>query len=250
MSVISGIYGAEAGKDATEDAAAQSAGTQWMMYSDLAKRQKPYEELGYEGVSGLREFDSKYKYPSYEELVYGPMESWKYEESPAFKAKYTLGMEELNKQLQARGLAPSGVGANRAADLSRRLTAEDYGTEREYRRAGLRDRYSALFDENRNRYDRLLDMVKIGQGSAAATGQAGQRFADRASESAMAAGNARAGFYQGLGGMSGNTAATGLKMYDFGKDQGWWGGGGGGAGYADYSESNYAADDPAAFGNY
>ena len=161
--------------------------------------------------------------PSYEDTVTKPMESWNYEQSPAYKAKYTLGMEELNKQLQARGLAPSGVGASRAADLNRRLTAEDYAGERSYALGSKQDLYKSRYSENTDRYNRLLDQVKMGTGASAQMGAAGNQYASQVGQSAMLAGNAQAGFYSGLGGLIPQSVNTGLKAYDLGNKAGWWG---------------------------
>jgi hypothetical protein len=163
--------------------------------------------------------------PSYDELVYNPMENWNYEQSPAYKAKYSLGMEELNKQMQARGLASSAVGGNRALDFARRLTADDYTTERGYETGRRTDRYKGLMSENTDAYNRLLDQVRIGQGAAGSLGSAGNQYAQGVGQATMAAGQAQAGFYAGLPGMAYNTAAAGLKAYDTGQRAGWWGSG-------------------------
>jgi hypothetical protein len=161
--------------------------------------------------------------PDYKATVTDPMASWDYTQSPAYKAKYTLGMEELNKQLQARGLAPSGVGATRAADLARNLTAADYGSERSYAQGNLTDIYKSRYSQNTDRYNRLLDKVKIGQGAAGSAGTAGNAFATQVGNAQKDAGAAQASFYSGLGGLSGQTVSTGLKAYDYGNKQGWWG---------------------------
>ena len=163
--------------------------------------------------------------PSYQDIVLNPMESWNYEQSPAYQAKYTLGMQELNKQLQARGLAPSAIGGNRATDLSRRLTADDYNAERAYALGNRQDLYKSKYSENADRYNRLLDQVKMATGASSSMGQAGNQYANSVGQSAMQAGQARAGFYSGLPGAAMNGVSTGLKAYDYGNQQGWWGNG-------------------------
>lgn len=161
--------------------------------------------------------------PTYEDTVTKPMESWQFDQSPAYKAKYSLGMEELNKQLQARGLGSSGVGATRAADLARNLTASDYNSERFYKQGGLQDLYKSRYSENTDRYNRLLDQVKMGTGASSSMGQAGNNYATGISNANTQAGNAQASFYSGLGGYSTQNLSTGLKAYDYGNKQGWWG---------------------------
>jgi hypothetical protein len=200
----------------------------------------PYIPLGEEGARGLSGYDAANPLPDYKSTVTDPMASWDYKRSPAYDAKYTLGMEELNKQLQARGLAPSGVGATRAADLSRKLTAEDYAGERAYAQGNLTDIYKSRYAQNADRYNRILDQVKIGQGAAGSAGAAGNVWANQVGDAQKQAGENKASFYSGLGGLSGQSVNTGLKAYDYGKNAGWWGGGAGategagavGAGYA------------------
>jgi len=131
--------------------------------------------------------------PSYQNEVMNPMDAWRYEQSPAYQAKYTLGQEELNKQLQARGLGASGVGASRAADLSRKLTADDYTSERNYRLGQYTDKYKSLLNDNTTRYNQLLDQVKIGQGAAGSLGQAGNQYAQSIGQNTMASGLVRPG---------------------------------------------------------
>ncbi len=213
---------ADKSADAIENAAARSSDTQLMIYNDQRKRWEPYEEIGKGALPGLKKFGTDYPTPSFEDTVSKPMDAWDYEQSPAYKAKYTLGMEELNKQLQARGLAPSGVGATRAADLARRLTAEDYAKERDYRRGTLVDVYKGRLSENMDRYNKILDLIKVGQGAAGELGRAGNIYAGEVGKNTMAAGNAQADFYSGLAGAPLQVANLGLKAYDAGKKGGWW----------------------------
>jgi hypothetical protein len=216
------IWAAGKSADAVGDAAAKSSDTQLMIYNDQKRRWEPYETVGKEALPGLKGFDAAHPYPSFEETVSQPMEGWDYTQSPAYKAKYTLGMEELNKQLQARGLAPSGVGATRAADLSRRLTAEDYAKERDYRRGNLTDIYNSRLAANQDKYSKILDMIKIGTGASSSAGAAGNQYATAVGKNTMAAGEADADYYSGLAGMPLQIANTGLKAYDAGKKGGWW----------------------------
>jgi hypothetical protein len=252
MSIVSGTIAAFKGADAIQGAADTNAGAQTAIYNDTKERFAPYEAAGKAALPGLTGWDAANPLPSFEDTVNKPMEGWDYKQSPAYEAKYTLGMEELNKQLQARGLAPSGVGATRAADLSRRLTSEDYAGERTYKRGTLTDLYKSRYSENTDRYNRLLDQVKMGQGAAGSMGQAGNQYAQGVGQAAMQAGEAKAGFYSGLGGLTGNAASTGLKAYDYGNKQGWWGQGANSAGVtaagADAAATAYAPGMAADYG--
>jgi len=220
------IYAAGESSDAVEGAAQTSSDTQRYIFDRNTQLNDPFYQAGKAALPGLTGWDAANPLPDYKSTVTDPMASWNYEQSPSYKAKYTLGMEELNKQLQARGLAPSGVGATRAADLARRLTAEDYTGERAYAQGNLTNIYKSRYAENTDRYNRLLDQVKVGTGASAQMGAAGDQYANAVGENAMAAGNARAGFYAGIPGAVMNTANTGLKAYDYGNKAGWWGSGG------------------------
>jgi hypothetical protein len=224
MSIVSGTIAAFKGSSAQNKA---TDAQQQTAYENLAWQRElmaPYIPLGTEGAKGLSGYDAANPLPDYKSTVTDPMASWNYEQSPAYKAKYTLGMEELNKQLQARGLAPSGVGATRAADLARNLTAADYTGERAYTQGNLVDIYKSRYAQNADRYNRLLDQVKIGQGAAGSAGSAGNAWAAQVGNAQKQAGENQASFYSGLGGLTGKAANTGLKAYDTGKNAGWWGG--------------------------
>ena len=216
------IWSAKKSADAVSDAASSSNATNLAIYNQQREDFQPFYDVGVSALPGLKS-QAESPLPSYDEMVYQPMQGWDYEQSPAYKAKYSLGMEELNKQLQARGLASSGVGASRASDLSRKLTSEDYGNERQYQMGQYTRRYTGAMAENTDRYNRLLDQVRIGQGAAGSLGQAGNAYAGRANEATMAAGNAESGFYSGLGGVIPSAVGTGLRTYDYGNKAGWWG---------------------------
>jgi len=220
------IYSSNKASKAQTSAAGKVADTERYIYDENKRLFEPFYEVGKNALSGLSGYDATHPTPSYDELVYNPMESWNYEQSPAYKAKYSLGMGELNKQLQARGLSSSAIGGNRAVDLSRKLTAEDYDTERRYETGRRTDRYKGQMSENTDAYNRLLDQVRIGQGAASSLGSAGNQYASGVGQATMAEGEAKAGFYAGLPGAVLNTTATGLKAYDTGQRAGWWGGGG------------------------
>lgn len=222
MSIVSGTIAAFKGSAAVEDAAQTSADASKYVYNDTKERFAPYEAAGKGALPALTGWDANNPLPSFEDTVNKPMEGWNYESSPAYKAKYSLGMEDLNKQLQARGLSSGGLGATKAADLSRNLISSDYNSERAYRRGELTDLYKSKYSENSDRYNRLLDLVKGGQGAASSMGTAGNQYASGVGESARLAGEGEASFYSGLGGLSGKAASTGLRAYDYGSKNGWW----------------------------
>jgi len=217
------IYSANKSAKAQEHAADTASNTSMAIYNDEAARFKPYEDVGTATLPKITGYDEANPLPSYEDTVSKPMDSWSYERSPSYLAKNALAQIDLNSQLQARGLGASGIGANRAADLSRKLTSEDFNNERAYRLSQLTDTYKAKLSDNSTRYGRLLDAVKIGQGAAASTGQAEQNMGNQVGQATMAAGNAKAAYYAGIPNAVSNAGATALKAYDYTANSGWWG---------------------------
>ncbi len=217
------VYSANRAAGAIGDAANTAANTQDMVYNDQTRRWEPYEAVGKAALPLLSDWDKNNPLPDYQKTVTDPMAAWNYEQTPAYKAKFTLGSEELNNQLQARGLSTGAVAANRAADLSRKLTASDYVTERNYNLGNLQDIYKSKLEKNTTNYARLLDQVRIGQGANSSLGAAGQAYATGVGNAAIEVGKADAGFYAGLPGAVLGTANTGLKAYDTGRRAGWWG---------------------------
>jgi hypothetical protein len=197
-----------------QGAAAENAtALQEKMYNQQREDFQPYAEFGKTGLLPLTGFDAERE-----------MAGWNYEESPAYQAKLAAGQEGLANQLGARGLLRGAVGANRQAGLQRDLYSQDYDKERQFRLGQIKDRYNTL-----------LDRIKVGQGAASSLGQAANQYATGAGNTMMQAGNAQAAgqmananFWSGLPGAVGQGVSTGLKGYDYGQKAGWWGGGGGG----------------------
>ena len=102
-------------------------------------------------------------------------------------AEYQMqqGAKGMNRQLAARGMLGGGNAATRLAELNQGIRANDYNTQ----------------------YNKLTDMLKVGQGAAGSINSAGQNAANQNSASfgnignaATQAGNATASLYSGLGG--------------------------------------------------
>jgi hypothetical protein len=128
---VASAYSANKSSGAITDAANKSNNTQLMIYNDQMRRWEPYEKLGTDALPKLKIFDETNPLASYEDTVSKSMEGWDYESSPAYVAKKTLAQQELNNQLNARGLNTGGMSAIRSADMTRRLVSADYDKERE-----------------------------------------------------------------------------------------------------------------------
>lgn len=215
MSIVSGTIAAFKGADAAEDAANtqaaaadRSTALQEKMYSQNREDFRPYAEFGKTALDPLTSFNPEQE-----------MAGWNYEASPAYQAKLAAGQEGLSNQLAARGLLRGSIGANRQAGLQRELYSQDYDNERQFRLSQIKDRYN-----------QLLDRVKVGQGAAGSLGAAANQYATGAGNTMMQAGNAQAAgqmaganFWQGLPNASASAANVGLRAYDYGQKSGWWG---------------------------
>lgn len=145
--------------------------------------------------------------------------------SPAGQYQLSQGTKTLNRALASRGLSGGGQAATALGDLGQSVAAQDYS----------------------NKWGRLLDMVKIGTGASAAAGGASQAYSGALGQNALNTqniqsnlANARSSLYNTRAGYGADTLNTGLKLYDYGKQSGWWGSGGGGDGTV-YSGNDYGS---------
>lgn len=189
------------------------------------KRSQPYEQLGVQGAQGLGKFDLMEgvgPQVSYDKEYTNRLKD--YEESPAFLAQNSLAQADLERQRQARGLSYGGpaASANAKAELGQKLRATDFDKYR----GDLAQRYSALTGEynqrrdiNKDKYQRLMDMTKIGWGATSSLNDLGRGYAGLASNTMngmadtwMTQAKANAGFYGNMmdTAMSGAKAGSGL----------------------------------------
>lgn len=207
MSVISGSLGAVMGADAQDEAAKTAANAQLatssqqkQIYDQMRADFEPYRQVGLGAI------------PALQNAVLG---NWEPNQSPAAKYQLRQGNLALMRGLGARGLAGSGLAPYKLGELSSQVAASDY----------------------QNQYNRLLDLVKIGTGASAATGGAAQGLSSAYGQAGTNLANIysqmganKASLYSGMGAASANTFGSGMKLYDYGKGAGWWGGSGAGAG--------------------
>ena len=168
---------------------------QEQLYREQLAREKPFYDLGVESI------------PQMKSMVSG---NYNMQESPAARYELQKGSTSLNRQLAARGLLGSGNAAQRLAELSSGVAAKDYNDQ----------------------YNRILDQIKVGTGSAAAAGNASNTYnagigsstsgiagsignaAQGISNAQGQAGQARAALYSGQGGMANNMLSTGINAYN------------------------------------
>lgn len=148
--------------------------------------------------------------------------------SPSAKYQYQIGATNLNRNLASRGLLGSGSAARALTDLNNGIAASDWEKQ----------------------YARLLDLVAKGAGAAAGTQSASAAFGNQLGNNAAGMNSAinnglmnqyyqnaqnTSSLYGGIG--------TGMKVYDFGKGQGWWGNDSGGSSYDLYQGDSSSGDD-------
>jgi hypothetical protein len=168
---------------------------QEQLYREQLARGKPFYDLGVESI------------PQMKNMVSG---NYDMNASPAARYELKQGSTALNRQLAARGLLGSGNAAHRLAELSSGVAAKDYNDQ----------------------YNRILDQIKVGTGSAAAAGNASNTYnsavgsstsgiagsignaANSVSNAQGQAGQARAALYSGQGGMANNMLNTGINAYN------------------------------------
>lgn len=151
--------------------------------------------------------------------------AWTPGESPAAKYQLEKGNVSLMRGLGARGLAGSGYAPVKQGDLAKSVAAADWNDQ----------------------YSRLLDMIKVGTGASSATGGQASSLSSAYGQGATnlanlynQAGQAKASLYGGMGEASANSAAAGLRLYDYGKTAKWWGAGAGVGSTAAASAPTYA----------
>ena len=188
MSVISGIMGADATKDAAKKSAdAQKAAT------DESKRQfdiqvQKFEPFYQTGVNALGD---------YQKMLQG---GYDMQESPAAQYQLTQGTKAMNRALASRGLSSSGHAVNRLTELNSSIAATDWN----------------------NQYNRLLDSIKIGTGAASSAGQAGQAYTNQMQNSANALGNIYTNQAENMNSIYQQQANSGLNMAALGTKNNWW----------------------------
>ena len=224
-SIIGGILGADAQKDAAETAAnAQTASTN----AQIAEAQRqynlnrqdfsPYMAAGYQGLAGLtgqtqtftdpttgqvttyqgnqlsRTVDpftgEQMSLPSYSSMVTDQLSN--YANDPQVAAQKALAQKELARQQAARGLAPSATSANAAAELGMKYDTTGYDRYQ----SQLQNAYSNAMSEFGTKYginsDKITDLqnlTKIGQNAAGTISSSGQNTSNAINQALQAQGS-------------------------------------------------------------
>lgn len=232
------VDAAAAGINAQSDSAAKAQAIQAQMYNQNRADFIPYMNAGYQGLAQLQGYNQNQgvgAQPNYDRTVTDQLGN--YNADPGTVAQKALGQQDLQRNLNARGLNYGATAASAGAQLNQQYDAQGYDKYK----GDLTNRYTALNNQytqqraaNQDQYNKLLDIVKIGTGATSSTGQAGNNYANQttgilsnlgnATQAGTAlGGSAQSQFYSGLGNVAANTATNANSINTVGQNMGWWG---------------------------
>lgn len=160
---------------AQQDAANQANATQLQMFNQIRDDMSPYREAGGALLRDLASGDF--------------MNNW--QTDPGYQFRMEQGRKALEGSAAARGNLNSGA-------TLKALTryGQDYGSQE----------YGNIYNRE---YNRLSNLVNLGQNAAAQTGQAGQNYANQFGQNTMGAANAQAAAAMGQGQQTNQWLQTG-----------------------------------------
>ncbi len=201
--VVGGVGSYFAGKeqaDAARDAAGESAAAsryqaeiQKQMYDQTRADQTPWREAGQNALTQLTAGTA---------AGGDLMRSFSmadYEADPGYAFRLSEGMKAIERSAAARGGALSGGALRGIERYGQGLASEEYGNA-----------FNRYTTNQTNRFNRLASVAGVGQTANAALGQAGSNYANAITgisqanatnqgNAILAAGNARASGYAGMG---------------------------------------------------
>ena len=163
-SVIGGISSASAAKKAAKAqtrAANNQLAVQKQMYDQQRTDLAPYRDTGLNALAGV----------NYElGLAPKPADYAGFQATPGYQFALDQGQKALDRTAAANGMLYSGNTLKSSMDYNQGMAKQEYG----------------------NFFNRLYGLTNMGQNSAAMTGQAGQNYANQASNAFANIGNAQA----------------------------------------------------------
>lgn len=174
-----------------ERASKDANAVQLQMFNQQRQDQEPWRQVGIRALAGLED-------PSFQkDFSVIDMKS-----DDGFNFRMNEGVKAINNAASARGLSNSG---RTLKELTR--FGQDFASN-EYQNAFNR------FNINRDfRRNHLASMAGLGQTANAQVGQAGQNYANQASNNMLMAGNARSAGQIGAGNAISNMIGTGVNLY-------------------------------------
>lgn len=171
MGLLGSILGT-GGSGGQARAAAEANRVQREMYDQTRKDLSGYRDLGQTGLGQLSS--------NLGELT-GTFDMSKFQQDPGYDFRMQEGQKALERSAAARGGLLGGATAKALARYG-----QDYGSQ-EYDKA-----YNRFNQDRDQRYSKLMDIVGVGQNSAAQQANAGQNYASAYGQNVMGAANANA----------------------------------------------------------
>lgn len=204
-SYLAGREQADAARDAARtsaDAARYQADIQRDIYDQTRSDQTPWREAGTGALSQLRDLTG----PDGELLRSFTMAD--FEADPGYAFRQAEGMRAIERSAAARGGALSGGALRATQRFGQGLASEEYGNA-----------FNRYQTNQTNQFNRLASLAGVGQQANAALQQAGAGYANAITgisqadatnqgNAILAAGNARASGYLGVGNAIGNALAA------------------------------------------
>lgn len=162
--IIGGLASASAAKSAAKSqtrAANNQLAVQKQMYDQQRTDLAPYRDTGLNALAGV----------NYElGLAPKPADYAGFQATPGYQFALDQGQKALDRTAAANGMLYSGNTLKSSMDYNQGMAKQEYG----------------------NFFNRLYGLTNMGQNSAAMTGQAGQNYANQASNAFANIGNAQA----------------------------------------------------------
>lgn len=185
--------------NASADAARYQADIQRQIYEQTRADQAPWRSAGASALEQLRGLTGP------NGALLRPFSMADFEADPGYAFRQSEGMRALEHSAAARGGALSGGALRGIQRFGQGLASEEYGNA-----------FNRYQTSQGNMFNRLASLAGVGQTANAATGQAGSNYANAMTgisqanatnqgNAILAAGNARASGYQGVGNAIGNS---------------------------------------------
>ena len=174
-SAASSAYGSkQASKAAKTQAASADAATQvqWDIYDQTRQDLSPYKEAGSQSLSQMMD---QMGAGGYFNQTYTGQDIYS---DPGYQFRVQQGQDVIQSGAAAKGGLLSGATLKALQDFGQQSASQEYGNA-----------YNRFNADQTNRYNRLSNIVGMGQNAAAQTGNAGMQTGQAVANNTMAAAN-------------------------------------------------------------
>lgn len=170
---------------ASADRASQ---VQWDMYDQTRKDLTPYSNAGKTSLNQLmgQMGANGYFNQSYEG------DKFNFQADPSYKFRQQQGQDAIQSSAAAQGGLLSGATLKALTQYNSNLASQEYGNAFNRWQSTDNNNYARFNADQTNRYNRLSNLVGLGQNAAAQQGNAGAQAAQAIANNTMAGANAQA----------------------------------------------------------